>query len=90
MANWYSRPAKGHEWSCINRYSGNCHDRITSTKPTTKKCPYCGGSWMERDGWYGVFHWTGTGRYPADEAVELFTREKRKRTSRSTLTMTVS
>lgn len=73
MSHWYTKPAKGKQWICLNYQQ--CGSGPRATKPTTKKCPKCGSQWHERQGWYGVFHWTGDGRYPVDSAVELFTRE---------------
>lgn len=49
----------------ITHTSGNGAARI-------KKCAYCRGTVVTVEGFHGVFIWTGDGRYPAENAVRLF------------------
>lgn len=45
-------------------------------KPTRKRCRWCGGELVTQTGQWGVFAWTGTGRYPADEAESTYLSER--------------
>ena len=40
--------------------------------PSRKKCAYCGGPLDVETGLWGVFTWTGTGRYPKSAAVKIY------------------
>jgi len=57
------------------RYRGNdgsySHTSGDGT-PTRKKCARCGGPLDTETGLWGVFTWTGTGRYPEADAHEVF------------------
>lgn len=66
-----STVATRHE--CVARISIHC--TRGAGKPKRKACGYCGSLLTTRTGTYGVFDWTGTGHYPARNAVETFTRE---------------
>lgn len=46
-----------------------------SGQPQRRRCAYCGGKFYTVRGVYGVFAWTGTGRYPLADAVSTHTRE---------------
>ena len=59
---------------CSSRISVHC--TRGAGKPKRKACAHCGSMLLTRVGAYGVFNWTGTGHYPATDAVETFTREK--------------
>lgn len=45
-------------------------------KPRRKACAGCGGRLAVYPGTWGVFVWTGTGRYPLTDAVRTFVRER--------------
>lgn len=45
--------------------------------PSRKRCAYCGGKLLREQGVYGVFSWTGNGRYPIENATRTFASEKR-------------
>lgn len=44
-------------------------------KPTRKACAHCGGRLRVETGLWGVFVWTGDGRYPLESAVSTTVRE---------------
>lgn len=44
-------------------------------QPTRKACAHCGGRLRVEEGLWGVFVWTGTGRYPVEDAVSTTVRE---------------
>lgn len=58
--------------SCLSEGTGVC-PRNQPGKPTTKRCPRCGGTWHVVSGVYGVFvhssHNGGDARYRAVDAV---------------------
>lgn len=51
-----------------------CHEGGAG-KPKRKTCGRCGSQWLVEQGTYGVFVWTGDGRYPASDAVRTFRTE---------------
>lgn len=44
--------------------------------PKRKKCAYCGGQIAVYEGTYGVFVWTGDGRYPIASALSVHKTRK--------------
>lgn len=69
-------PKLGYEHYCPHRVSVHCGGP-KSGKPTTQKCSTCGGRWIVRRGTYGVFTWTGTGRYNIAAAHATFASQAR-------------
>lgn len=45
-------------------------------KPVRKRCAGCRGEFYVYTGLWGVFTWTGDGRYPEAAALRTFTREQ--------------
>jgi hypothetical protein len=43
--------------------------------PATGKCRHCGGKVYTDHGLWGVFTWTGTGRYPVTDAKRTYVRQ---------------
>lgn len=64
--------AKATRHACIN---GGYPHTSGDGAPKRKRCAYCGGSLYTSAGTWGVFVWTGDGRYPLDNAVCTFTRQ---------------
>lgn len=61
---------------CINRSSLNgSHTRGPGTAKR-RRCAFCGGVLHTETGTYGVFTWTGTGRYPLKNAIRTFAHER--------------
>lgn len=44
--------------------------------PKRRTCAYCRGRLVTETGTWGVYTWTGTGRYPLRDAIRTFRREK--------------
>ncbi|MGN6575271.1 MAG: hypothetical protein ACTHKG_06265 [Nocardioides sp.] len=64
-----ARLAKRHR--CIHGIGVHC--TRADGPPKRKRCGWCGGALLVESGLHGVFEWTGTGRYPAENAVKAFT-----------------
>jgi hypothetical protein len=62
---------------CLYRYTGQarCPHTEGPGKPKLRKCRYCGGPFMILTGLWGVFEWTGDGRYPKASALWTGTSE---------------
>ena len=45
-------------------------------KPARKRCEYCKGAFAVMTGLWGVFVWTGDGRYPRKDAERTYVREQ--------------
>lgn len=58
-----------------NEAAGAFHTRGNG-KPSRKRCAGCGGAFYVYTGLWGVFTWTGDGRYPEAAALATFTREQ--------------
>ena len=58
-----------------NEAAGLRHTRGNG-KPSRKACACCKGSLRVYTGLWGVFTWTGDGRYPEAAALKTFTREQ--------------
>jgi hypothetical protein len=56
-----------------NPLSGATHTHGNG-KPSRKRCAYCNGAFYVYTGLWGVFTWTGDGRYPEVTALRTFTR----------------
>ena len=56
-----------------NEAAGLRHTRGNG-KPSRKRCAGCKGSLRVYTGLWGVFTWTGDGRYPEAAALKTFTR----------------
>jgi hypothetical protein len=64
-----TRPAvQSIRYECTNGLGG-CQSG--NGKPKRKTCAHCGGRFHVLSGVWGVFVWTGTGRYPESDAVSL-------------------
>lgn len=59
--------------SCIYGLSSRC--TRGDGAPKHRKCEGCGGTLRTEMGTWGIFVWTSDGRYPAEDAVQAFTRE---------------
>jgi hypothetical protein len=57
-----------------NEAAGFRHTRGNG-KPPRKACGHCRGALYVYTGLWGVFTWTGDGRYPEAAALRTFTRE---------------
>lgn len=57
-----------------NEAAGLRHTRGNG-RPSRKACAYCKGSLRVHTGLWGVFTWTGDGRYPEAAALRTGTRE---------------
>jgi hypothetical protein len=60
-------------WRCSLSISVHCGRG--NGQPSRKRCGYCGGTFYVEQGWWGVFVWTGDGRYPHTLAVKVFSAE---------------
>ena len=56
-----------------NEAAGLLHSEGTGKGPASGKCRYCKGKIVTERGLWGVFAWTGTGRYPAEAAERTST-----------------
>ena len=68
-------PKMGTTHRCLLGATSRCGARIGGA-PKTAKCRACGGAWLVQQGWFGVFAWTGDGRYPVANAVSLHATER--------------
>ena len=68
LATRYACRNAGKEWAGLTHTSGN-------GKPSRKRCANCRGEFYVQTGLWGVFTWTGDGRYPEAAALRTFTRE---------------
>jgi hypothetical protein len=66
---------------CINAISVHCTKG--SGKPKRKSCTYCGSLLSTSEGYFGVFEWTGTGRYRIADAISLHSSELRAESART-------
>ena len=65
-------------WWCVHRgtpAAGLTHSQGTGRPPASGKCRYCKGGLVSETGTWGIFAWTGDGRYPAEAARETRVRE---------------
>jgi DNA-directed RNA polymerase subunit RPC12/RpoP len=67
-------PRPGYQYHCSNEISVHC-DRGTG-KPRRAFCKYCGSRIIVREGYFGIFQWTGTGRYPLEKALKIYATER--------------
>ena len=75
-------PARlGRTYRCINSISVHCTRGTGRT--TRQRCAYCGSILSQSEGYFGVFEWTGTGRYPLEAAVSLHSTEARAEAART-------
>ena len=65
-----------------NADAGAYHTRGNG-KPSRKRCAGCGGAFYVYTGLWGVFTWTGDGRYPEAAALKTFTRYALAETART-------
>lgn len=66
------KQATRHKCSIGNGYP---HTRGDG-KPKRRTCAYCRGPIHTETGTWGVYEWTGTGRYRLPDAIRTFSRER--------------
>lgn len=64
----------GHRYECRRRCA---RPDVGNGQPRRKACSWCGGAYIVHEGVWGVFEWSGQGRYPVAEAKSLHSQEWR-------------